>query len=113
MIKPGDVLRAEYYVNPGESFVDLLHYSRLLRHASAYTEHEVGSCLFDLLELPQCAEKPLVGVVPDAAGIYHGNVRPVRIIAVLISERLKQTRDILRVVFVHLASVCNDIVFTH
>ena len=108
-----NVLCAENDVHPRKAFVDLFYHSRLLRHASAYRQHEIRIVLSDFLKLSERTEEPLVCVFTYTAGIDHSDIRFIRIVNMLVAHGFEKTCDVLRVMLVHLASICDYMIFAH
>ena len=46
----------------------------LLHHTATDADQEIGIVLFSVFQLSQCAEKPLIRIIPYTAGIDNGNV---------------------------------------
>ena len=70
-----DVVRPEDHVDPRVLFLDGIDDVLLLHHTAADTDDEVRILFLVLLDLPERTEKPLVRVVPHAAGIDQHQIR--------------------------------------
>ena len=73
-----DVVRAEHHVHPGGAAHDLA--AVLLRQAAADRDLHAGMGVLDRAQVAEVAVEPVVGVLPDRAGVEHDDVgrRPVR-----------------------------------
>ena len=89
------ILCAEYYVDPGELFVDLLNYPRLLRHASTHAKNEIRILRPDFLELTEYSEESLVSILADAACVDDNNVRLICIFFMFIAHGFQNAGDVL------------------
>ena len=96
-----EVVRAEHDVDPPDLLLDPL--TVLLGQASADGDLQPGLRVDQLLQLPQCPVQPLIGVLPDAAGVQHHHVGVLHGNGRHQAVGHQQTGEPLGVVFVHLA----------
>ena len=106
-----DVMSSEYDIYPRIFGFDGIDDMLLLHHTSAYACHIIGILLLDLLQLAESSEESLVGIFSDAASIDYGYIGIPAIINFTAAFFGKHARDSLRIVFVHLTSECNYVVF--
>ena len=83
------------------------------RHAADYAHHDLRAFLLDQAELLDTPPDPLLGIVPDRTGVGQDDIRPGHILGALISGFGHDCEDDLRIVHVHLATICLYIYFSH
>ena len=99
---PVQVVGAEDHIDPGGLRHDQV--AVLLGEASADDDAQPGPLILDRLQLPEIAVEPVVGVLPDAAGVDEHHVGIVDVRRGHHPVDLEQAGDPLGVVLVHLAA---------
>ena len=98
-----DVVRAEDDVDPRRPADDLA--AVLLRQAAADGDLHAGAGVLDRPQVAEVAVEPVVGVLPDGAGVEDDDVGVVALGRGGVAGRLEQPGEPLGVVHVHLAPV--------
>jgi len=98
-----EVVGAEDHIHPGGPGDDGVPV--LLRHASADRDLHTGSGHLRRGEVTEVAVQPVVGVLPDRAGVEHHDVGLRVLSAAAVAGGLQDAGDPLGVMHVHLAAV--------
>ena len=98
---PVHVVGAEHDVDVGRPLGDAL--AVLLRQAAGDHDLHVGAPVLDRLQVPERAVELVVGVLPDAAGVEHDDIRVLHVDGGHVAVGLEQPGEALGVVLVHLA----------
>ena len=70
-----EMMGGEYAVDVGIAFADALHHLRLARHTTAEENFLLRVAALGVGQGPQITEYPLLGVLPDGAGVHDDHVR--------------------------------------
>ena len=99
----GEVVGAEHHVDVTGALDDQL--TVLLGQAPAHRDLEIGPVGLERLEPSEVPVELVVGVLADAAGVEHHDVRRLEVVGRLHALGREQPGDALGVVLVHLAAV--------
>ena len=99
--RAGQVVRAEHDVDPAHLLLNAL--AVLLGQAAADGDLQPGLGVHQLLEVPERPVQALIGVLADAAGVEHHDIRVLHGGRRLQAVSHQQSGEPLRVVLVHLA----------
>ncbi len=86
-----EIVGSKDQVYPGVFGLQSIDDVLLLHHTATDRNDQIRSVPFDSLQLAQCAEKPLIGVVPYAAGVDNDHIGPVPHRIFLIAQVPKHT----------------------
>ena len=103
--EPPEGVGPEDQVHVAEGLPELLHVVGLLHHAAAQAEDLAGVGLFLVDQGPHVAQHPLLGVLPDGAGIDDDDVGLGLLFGKAVAHLAEEAPDALRVGLVLLAPV--------
>ena len=108
--KAVQVVRTERHVHKRILPENLLAHALLLHHAAADGDHHLGPGLLELLEPGDVSKRAALRIVADAAGVEDHEIRRLAAFSLRHAHLLQHTGQLLAVVRVHLASVCDHAV---
>ena len=106
-----NVVRSEYDVDEGEFLYEQRRLPLLLRHAAAHGDEHPLFLPLELFKGADVAERVVLRILADAAGVEYDDVRLLDGRLFGISRPAQEPRDLLRFVHVHLAAVSDDVIF--
>ena len=102
------VVGAESQIDKAILLKNLLRHARLLHHAAAYADQKPGLFLFQFLQPGHVAQRPALGVVPDAAGVEQHQIGLGAVFGLGHAHFFQKPRQLFAVMGVHLAAVGHD-----
>ena len=101
------IVGAEYQPHVPVIRTDALHHILLLHHAAAQRDDHARILSALRRQRSQASVYPDIGIFPDGAGIVENKVRVLGL-TLLITGKLQDTPELLRVSLIHLASEGHD-----
>jgi len=102
------VVGAESQIDKAILLEDLLRHAGLLHHAAAYADQKPGLFLLQFLQPRHVAQRPALGVVPDAAGVEQHQIGLGAVFGLGHAHFFQKSRQLFAVVGVHLTAVGHD-----
>ena len=106
------IVRAKHQIDVWTQAQQLFGYALLLHHAAAHADDQVGLLPLEQVQRTDVARDPPLRVVTHAAGIEQDDIGLLVALRGRIAHLGEHARQLLGVVFVHLAAIGNDFVLT-
>lgn len=105
-----EIQSSEHDIDKREFLFEYLRLALFLSHTSADGNDQPGLPLLELFQGSDIPECVIFRIFTDTAGVEYDNIRFLRLLRLPIAQLCQNTRDLFRLVDVHLAAVRDDMV---